>query len=60
VKQNTTVGKKKGWLRLFNISEVFFLIFETMTHIWSEADSLPGLEIAAKFYRLTYSENKKA
>jgi hypothetical protein len=31
VKQNPTLGRKKGWLRLFNISKVFFLIFETMT-----------------------------
>jgi hypothetical protein len=31
-----------------------------MTQIWTEDDRLPGVEIAANFYRLTYSENKKA
>jgi len=60
VKQNPTVRSKKGWLRLFNTSEVSLLISETMTQIWTEDDRLPGVEIAANFYRLTYCENKKA
>jgi len=60
VKQNPTVGSKKGWLRLFNVSEVFFLISETMTQIQTEDNRLPGVEMAASFYRLTYCENKKA
>jgi hypothetical protein len=31
-----------------------------MTQICTEDDRLPGVETAANFYRLTYSENKKA
>jgi hypothetical protein len=31
-----------------------------MTQIWTEDDRLPGVEIAANIYWLTYSENKKA
>jgi hypothetical protein len=38
--ESTRVGTKV-WLMLFNISNIFFLISETMTQIWTEADRLP-------------------